>query len=236
MESMSRRPVARRVSMAMMGVAVASLMVSGGGPAAAAGQAGSSQSVDLAAALAAGKLKTVNRDVTKGDSPGAVQVSEREGNGLIWIQGTDFTEGTIELDIRGRDVMQRSFVGVAFHGKDDNSYEAVYLRPFNFRSQDPARHQHAVQYISLPDYDWPRLRKEFPEEFENPVDASIVPTDWVPVRLVVKGKTIQIFVGPAKTPTLEVRKLGQLDRGMIGLWAGNGSDGSFKNLRVTPMK
>ena len=237
MQSISMRSVAGRVLMVMMSVAVASLLCGGGGPAVAAGgQAGSAQSIDLAAALAAGNLKNVNRDVTKGDGPGAVHVSEREGNGLIWIQGTDFAEGTIELDIRGRDVMQRSFVGVAFHGKDDNTYEAVYLRPFNFRSQDPIRLQHAVQYISLPDYDWPRLRKEFPEEFENPVDASIVPTDWVPVRLVVKGKTIQIFAGPAKAPALEVRKLGQLDRGMIGLWTGNGSDGSFKNLRVTPMK
>jgi hypothetical protein len=93
-----------------------------------------------------------------------------------------------------------------------------------------------VQYISVPDYDWPRLRKEFPEEFENPVDKSIVPTDWVPLRVVVKGATVQIFVGGVKAPTLEVRKLGSLDRGAVGLWVGNGSDGDFANLRITPMK
>jgi hypothetical protein len=127
-------------------------------------------------------------------------------------------------------------VGVAFHQKDDNTYEAVYLRPFNFRSDDPVRRQHAVQYIALPDYDWPRLRKEFPEEFENPVDQSVLPTDWVPVRVVVTGKTIQIFVGAVKSPTLEVRKLRQHDRGMIGLWVGNNSDGDFANLRVTSTK
>jgi len=26
---------------------------------------------------------------------------------------------------------------------------------------------------------WPRLRKERPEEFENPVDASLDPAGWV---------------------------------------------------------
>jgi hypothetical protein len=112
----------------------------------------------------------------------------------------------------------------------------VYLRPFNFRIADPVRRQNAVQYIASPDYDWPRLRQEFPGEFENPVDPSVVPTAWVPLRVVVKGRTIQVYVGSVKSPTLEVRKLGQHDRGLIGLWTGNNSDGDFENLRITRMK
>jgi hypothetical protein len=50
----------------------------------------------------------------------------------------------------------------------------------------------------------------------------------------VKGKTIQIYVGSVQSPTLEVRKLGKDDRGAVGLWVGNGSDGDFANLRITP--
>jgi len=193
--------------------------------------------IDLAEFLTAKKLRAVNREVTPSQAnPRGVHVSEKEGNGVVWIEGSNFSQGTIDLQIRGRDVMQRSFVGVAFHGKDDNTYEAVYLRPFNFRSEDPTRRQHAVQYIMSPDYDWPRLRKEFPEEFENPVDQAIVPTDWVPVKVLVMDKTVQISVGQAKAPALEVRKLGQLDSGMVGLWVGNGSDGDFANVRVTKMK
>jgi len=203
--------------------------------ASAAPQSGAVQRIDLAERLAAGKLRAVNREATKlQEKAGAVHMSEKEGNGVAWVEGSEFAEGTIEVDIRGRDVMQRSFVGIAFHRKDDNTYECVYLRPFNFRSTDPVRHQHAVQYIAVPQYDWPRLRQEFPEEFENPVDASVAPTDWVPLRVVVKGRTIQIFVGAVKSPTLEVRKLGSDDRGMVGLWTGNGSDGDFANLRITP--
>jgi hypothetical protein len=200
-------------------------------------QSGPVQKIDLAERLAAGKLRVFNREATKApDRPDGIRVSEKPGNGIVWVDGTDFGEGTIEVDIRGRDVMQQSFVGIAFHGKNDDTYEVVYLRPFNFRSEDPLRKQHAVQYAAPPDYDWPRLRKEFPEEFENPVDQSIVPTDWVPVRVVVKGSAIQIYVGPGKAPALEARKLGQLNRGMIGFWAGNNSDGAFSNLRITPMK
>lgn len=200
-------------------------------------QASAAQQIDLAERLTAGKLRAVNREVTalQGDRRG-VHVSQKPGNGLVWIEGTDFAEGTIEIDVRGRDIPQQSFVGVAFHGKDDNTYEAVYLRPFNFRAEDPVRKQHAVQYIAIPEFDWPRLRKEFPEEFENPVDSSIVPTDWVPVRVVVKDRTIQVYAGAVKTPTLEVRKLGQQDRGAVGLWTGNNSEGDFANLRLSPAK
>jgi hypothetical protein len=200
-------------------------------------QSTSGQQIDLAERLGAGTLRGVNREVSAvpGSRPG-VHVTEKEGPGVVWIEGSDFAQGTIEVDVRGRDVQQRSFVGVAFHRMDDAKYEAVYVRPFNFRATDPARRQNAVQYMAVPEYDWPRLRQEFPSEFENPVDPSVAPTEWVPLRVVVKDKTIQVFVGAVTSPALEVRKLGSQDRGLIGLWVGNNSDGDFTNLRITPMK
>ena len=62
----------------------------------------------------------------------------------------------------------------------------------------------ANKLVKEPSQDW----QDFPEEFENPVDPSVEPTVWVPLRVVVKGQTIQIYFGPVKSPTLEVRKLG----------------------------
>src|SRR5262245_32917216 len=166
------------------------------------------QPLDLAGRFKSKGLRAVNREATAlaGEKPG-VHVSAAEGPGVVWLEGTEFALGTIELDVKGRDVMGQSFVGIAFHRKDDNTYESVYLRPFNFRNPDEARRQNAVQYMALPDYDWPRLRKEFPSEFENPVDASVSPTEWVPLRVVVNAKTVEIFVGTAKAPALEVRRL-----------------------------
>jgi hypothetical protein len=182
------------------------------------------------------KLRVVNRQATRTPDRNGVRLSAASGDGVAWVEGTDFRSGTLEVDIRGQEALQQSYVGVAFHRQDDNTYEAVYLRPFNFRAQDPVRKQHAVQYISLPKFDFQDLRDEFPEEFENPVDASLVPTDWVRLRVLVEGSKIQIFVGPVKQVTLEVRKLGQLDAGQVGLWVGNQSGGDFANLVSTPTK
>lgn len=194
---------------------------------------GTQERSDLAAKVSAGQLRGVNREATKLPENGGVHVSEAEGPGVIWIGGSDFGEGTIEADVRGRDLVQRSFVGLAFHRRDDNTYEAVYLRPFNFRNPDPARRQNAVQYMVLPDYDWPRLRNDFPGEFENPVDPAIEPTAWVHLRIVVKGATVAVYVGSGAKPALEVRKLGSSGRGQVGLWVGNNSDGDFANLRIS---
>lgn len=193
------------------------------------------QSIDLAASLAAGSLRAVNRDVVALPArPGAVTLTEREGPGVAWIEGSDFSTGTIEVDVRGRNVPQQSFVGLAFGRPDDGTYESVYLRPFNFRNPDVARRQNAVQYMFVPSHDWPRLRQEFPGEFESAVDASIDPVDWVRLRIVVADRTVRIYVGSPSTPALEVRRLGGPVRGMIGLWVGNNSDGAFANLRITP--
>src|SRR5215470_11262907 len=173
------------------------------------------QRIDLAERLTVGKLQVINRQIAKQPARAdAVHLPASADVGLAWIDGTDFGEGTIELDVRGKDVFQQSFVGVAFHGKNDTTYESVYVRPFNFRATDPARHDHAVQYMTLPEFDWPRLRERFPEEFENPVNSTLSPTDWVPLRIIVRGPRVQIFVGQVANATLEVRKLGMLDRGM----------------------
>ena len=165
-----------------------------------------------------------------------MRLSAASGNGVAWVEGTDFQSGTIEVDVRGREFMGQSFVGVAFHRKNDNDLRGRLSEAVQLPCCDPIRKQHAVQYITLPEFDYDRLRKDFPEEFENPVDASIVPTDWVKLRVVVEGGKVQIHVGPVKEVTLEVRKLGQLDGGQVGLWVGNASGGDFANLVVTPTK
>lgn len=182
------------------------------------------------------KLRVLNREVTRLQDRNGVRLSPRSGSGVAWVEGTEFRAGTIEVDVRGRESLQQNYVGIAFHRKNDTTYEAVFLRPFNFRSADPIHRQHAVQYISLPKFDFQDLRDQFPEEFENPVDGSIVPTDWVKLRVGVEGSKVQISVGTAQEVTLEVRKLGQLDGGQVGLWVGNVSGGDFANLVITPAK
>jgi hypothetical protein len=163
-----------------------------------------------------------------------VRLSEAAGNGVAYLRGVELGNGTIELDIRGKDVQGQSFVGVAFHGVDDTTYDAIYLRPFNFRTDDPARRTHAVQYVSHPTYTWQKLRAEHPGEYEQAVAPAPDPNGWFHVRVVVASPKVSVFVADAKEPSLVVSQLSDRHNGRVGLWVGNGSDGDFANLKIVP--
>src|SRR5580693_3516073 len=72
--------------------------------------------------------------VLPGDKPGAITT-----RGIIWLKGIDFTDGTIDIDLRGKDVFLQSFLGIAFHGTDTSHCDIIYFRPFNFRHIDSTR-------------------------------------------------------------------------------------------------
>jgi len=163
-----------------------------------------------------------------------VRLSEQPGEGVAYLKGIEFSNGTIEFDVRGKDVQGQSFVGVAFHGLDSTTYDAIYLRPFNFRTEDPARHSHAVQYVSQPAYPWQRLRTERPGVFEQPVSPAPDPNAWFHVRVVVASPKVSVFVGDAKEPSLVVNQLSDRTKGRVGLWVGNSSGGDFADLKIIP--
>jgi len=81
--------------------------------------------------------RTVEQVTENGRS--IVRLSEGTGAGVAWLKDLLLSEGTIEFDAKGRDVMQKSFIGIAFHGIDNETYETIYFRPFNFQSSDSAR-------------------------------------------------------------------------------------------------
>jgi len=188
-------------------------------------------------ALAEGKgLKVFNRSLS-GFNDGAkkgVRLSESPGDGVAYLEGVEFTNGTIELDIKGKDVQQQSFVGVAFHGEDEKTYDAIYFRPFNFKAEDPARRLRAVQYIAHPTYTWQKLRTEHPGKYEQPVSPVPDPNGWFHARVVVASPKVSVFVNDAKEPSLEVNQLSDRKKGLVGLWAGNTSGGDFTNLKIVP--
>src|SRR5207247_7349216 len=150
-----------------------------------------------------------------------IHLSASADNGVAYLQGVEFTNGTIELDVRGKDVPQQSFVGVAFHGVDGTTYDAIYFRPFNFRAEDPARRGHAVQYIAQPIYPWQKLRAEQPGKYERAIDPVPDPNAWFHVRVVVASPKVSVFVDDAKEPSLVVDQLSDRKKGLVGLWVGN---------------
>ncbi len=194
--------------------------------------------VDLGKLAQGQGWKVVNRAVTAVEEEGkkAVRLDEREGDGAAWLEGFDFSNGVIELDLKGKDVFQRSFIGVGFHGVDEKTFEAVYFRPFNFRSTDPQRRVHAVQYISHPAHPWQKLRSENPGVYEKAVDPVPDPNGWFHARIVVAQPKVSVYVNDAKQPSLVVEALTDPQGGKIGLFVGNGSGGAFANLKVTPIR
>ncbi|WP_286850440.1 MULTISPECIES: hypothetical protein [Sphingobacterium] len=182
------------------------------------------------------KLESIRREfaiLKDGKGNTYVHVKGQPNAGVVWIKNILFETGTIEFDVRGKDVLQESFVGIAFHGTNDTTYQALYFRPFNFRAKDPIRKKHAVQYISLPDNDWPYLREEFTDIYEASMPTVIDPNDWFNVKIVVTKDTINTFVNSLQTSVLTVKSLHKASSGKIGLWTGDDSDGDFANLKIT---
>jgi len=158
---------------------------------------------------------------------------------LVVIEGLAFTNGVIEGEIAGAPAAgasegARGFVGIAFRLRDDTTYDAFYLRPTNGRAEDQERRNHAVQYISHPDWPWYRLRKETPARYESYVD--LVPGAWTKVKIDVRGAQARLYVHGQAHPTLVVNdlKTGSQGRGAIALWLDVGTVAHFRNLRVTP--
>lgn len=159
---------------------------------------------------------------------------------LILIEGLEFGDGTIDVEIAGEPMAgfdsARGFVGLAFRVQEDRrTYDAFYLRPTNGRADDQVRRNHSVQYISPPEWDWPRFRKESPEKYESYVD--LVPGEWTRIRIEVQGEKARLFVHGAAQPTLIVNdlKTGAGKRGAIALWLNSSTIAHFRNLEVRPL-
>jgi len=181
-----------------------------------------------------GELKGENRSVQALPDKNAVRVSGADGYGVAWLKNVKFSGGTIEVDVRGKDIKQGSFVGIAFHGTSMNKCEAIYFRPFNFLASDSAQKTHMVQYVFESEYEWDRLRKEHPGVYEKQILLPPDPNEWFHVKIEVKEKWIKVYVNQSAKACLEVKSLNPVSDGGLGLWVGHTSEGDFADLRVRP--
>ena len=160
------------------------------------------------------------------------------------IKGLEFADGIIEAEVAGSldstaAASARGFVGIAWRLQADRdsagpqTYDAFYLRPTNGRADDQERRNHAVQYISHPEWTWSRLRRETPSRYEAYVD--LVPDTWTKIRIEVRGAQARLYVHGQTQPTLIVNdvKSGATGKGAIALWIGPGTVAHFRNLVVT---
>jgi hypothetical protein len=155
---------------------------------------------------------------------------------LAAIDGLEFGDGVIEAEIAGAPVPgareARGYVGIAFRVWNEVTYDAFYLRPTNGRADDQERRNHAVQYISHPDWLFSRLRRENPSKYESYVDLR--PGVWTKVKIEVRGERGRLYVHDQEQPTLIVNdlKTGAQGKGAVALWSYHDSIAHFRNLRV----
>lgn len=203
----------------------------------------------ISSSLLAANAQTIAPDLEKlpagkgwsGATDAAIAVSKdgevaiefnKPGQQVVWLQGFEFAEGTIEFEAKGKsDPPQSSFIGVAFRVADAENFDLVYFRPFNFRASDPIRKSHAVQYVSEPKWTWNVLRKEKPGDFEKPVVPAPDGDDWFHAKVVIENKQVRVYVNSATSPSLTVRELSDRTAGAVGFFC-NGY-GQIKNLRIT---
>ncbi|MBT1705051.1 hypothetical protein [Chryseosolibacter indicus] len=179
-----------------------------------------------------------NRSIKSFMSAGkvGVELDARESGGTVWLKDQAFSEGIIELDIMGENKPGSNFVGVAFHGVNDSTYDCIYFRPFNFVAEKQINRDHMVQYISMPQYDWYRLRETRTGEFEHEIKNAPDPDKWFHARIEVELNKVSVYVNSEASPSLVVTKLNKRKSGKIGFWAGFNSIGRFANLKITALR
>jgi hypothetical protein len=170
-----------------------------------------------------------------------VPAPETEGKDvdmLALLDGADFKDGTIQLDVAGapRPGMpadSRGFIGVSFRtGAHAAWSEVFYLRPTNGRVDDQLRRNHAVQYASDPEFPWYRLRKESPGVYESYADMEA--GAWTTMKIEVAGTKARLYVNGASQPCLVINDLKHGDlAGRIALWAHVQTDAYFGPISIT---
>jgi hypothetical protein len=158
--------------------------------------------------------------------------------GVALVNGVEFKNGTIDVDLAGvpgagSGEGARGFVGIAFrsaaHG---DAFECFYIRPTNGRADDQLRRNHSTQYVSEPQFPWQKLRAENPGVYESYVDLET--GVWTHLRVDVDGVRARLFVNGAPQPALIVNDLKRgVVSGQVGLWIGSGTEAYFRNLQIT---
>jgi hypothetical protein len=194
-------------------------------------------SIDLHDAVQKKKIEVIDRELTliNEEAFKGIRLSKAFGEGLAWLKGIDFSNGTIEFDIRGENVEQHSFVGIAFHGQNDSTFDAIYLRPFRFDDTDSNLRKRMIQYVSLPTYTWRKLRAEFPDQYEAAIVPAPDPNAWVHVRIIVKDASVTTYINGDKSPSLVVNKVTSTHSGTIGFYVADTSGGDFANIKISKL-
>jgi hypothetical protein len=166
-------------------------------------------------------------------------IKEADEPTFVRIKDIKLKNGIIEVDVLSKllttaSPTDRGFIGLAFRINDANSkFESIYIRPTNGRADDQVRRNHSIQYFSYPDYKFDRLRKENPEKYESYADMGL--NEWIKMKIIIHESEAKLFLNNSAQPSLIVNDLkhGAGTKGSVGLFVDVGTEGYFRNLKIT---
>lgn len=186
-------------------------------------------------------IKTFHTSCTVTDNIARVskidKFEENDTNSLALLTDTNFTNGTIELDVKASllpDAPEhaRGFIGFAYHCTDTtDAFECFYIRPTNGRDcLDSVRKQHACQYFVYPGYTFSYFREFGITKYEHAIN-SIALNEWAHIKADINNDSATFYVN--NELVLQVTSLlNDVKGSKIGLFTDIGTDGYFKNLQI----
>ncbi len=178
-----------------------------------------------------GQLIAKNRVITieKDEDGEFIRLGKAMVGSAVLLPADDFKRGKIEALVRGKDIFQGSFAGLAFHVQNDSIFDLVYCRPFNFQTSDSLRSIHMIQYAYFPKLDWQVLRVKYNGIYENGIANPPKADEWFKLTLDVDEKQVKAYINDSNTPTLVVEKLNQISIGKVGIF---GLNADFKSIKI----
>ncbi|MBB2950621.1 DUF1080 domain-containing protein [Sphingobacterium sp. JUb56] len=166
-------------------------------------------------------------------------VKEDDEATYVKINDFNFKNGVIEVDVLSRllpdaPAHARGFIGLAFRiNKDDSKFESIYVRPTNSTADDQLRRNRTIQYFSYPNFKFTHSRATAPGQYES--YAPIALDEWIKLKIEVNGDQAKLFINGSKQPYLIVNdlKMGADQSGSLGLFVDIGTEGFFRNLKVS---
>ena len=162
-----------------------------------------------------------------------------DGPSFVKLSNLNLENGSIEVKVLSK-IMEnnpfpaaRGFIGLAYRIDQDNKhFDAIYLRPSNGRADDQLRRNHSVQYFAYPNYGFNRLRKEANGLYET--YANIGLEEWITMRIEFKDKKARLYLNQQEQPAFLVNEmLGSSKTGSIGFWVEIGTEGYFRDLKIS---
>jgi len=158
---------------------------------------------------------------------------------FVKLKDVNLENGVVEVKVLSRIQnpspfkAAQGFIGITFRVTEDNTaFESIYLRPRVGRAESQLARNHTVQYFAYPDYKFDRLRKESKGEYETYADVGL--DEWITMRIEFEGKKALLYINDQKHPSFIVQEMkGNSKSGSIGLWVDIGTEGYFKDLRIT---